>query len=237
MTTAQRLDLVAPSGDRVAIALPGDRPVSSVAAAVRFAGGSYGTGFQIGPRGYHDFACAHVAPARTTDRILVHGREVVVAEARDGESSLATLVGVHHELMTVYAGPAPRRDRVFALFDSLRVEDRVEGMVVRPRTATLLDTMSENVVVVVKDFGSVSVPGPTQARQLVPAHAGAKTRHGEVWKTPLPGVAASTRLADHVFVVGFARGAAEVHFSDSAARTDRERLDWLDGLEVVWSAG
>ncbi|QFZ21259.1 hypothetical protein [Saccharothrix syringae] len=234
MTAEQRLDLVAPSGDRVTLTLPGTAPVSSVAAAVRFAGGSHGTGFQIGPRGYHDFASTHVAPAVTTDRFLVHGREVVVAEARDGESSFATLIGAYHELMTVYAGPAPRRDRVFSLFNSLRVDDRVAGMVVAPRSATLLDAMSEHVVVVVRDFGTVSVPGPRQAHDHVPAHAGAPTRHGEVWKVALPG--ASRAPADHTFVLGCAAGVAEVRLSSSPHRTDRERLDWLDGIGVAWEA-
>ncbi|MBY8849841.1 hypothetical protein [Saccharothrix longispora] len=236
MTAEQRLALVAPGGDQVTVTLPDTAPVSSVAAAVRFAGGSYGTGFQIGPRGYHDFACTHVAPATTTDRFLVHGREVVVAEARDGESSVATLMGSYHELMTVYAGPAPRRERVFALFDSLRVDDRVPGMVVAPRAETLLGTMSEHVVVVVRDFGTVSIPGPRQARDHVPAHAGAPTRHGEVWKAALPGAEGSTRPVDHAYVLGCARGVAEVQLADSPHRTDRERLDWLDGIAVAWSA-
>src|SRR5262245_60485073 len=103
---SQRLELVAPSGSRVRVDLPADRPVSHVAAGVRFAGGSYGTGFQIGRRGYHDFACRYVAPAAPRDRFLVHGREVVVAEANDRQSSVATMIGTYHELMTVYAGPA-----------------------------------------------------------------------------------------------------------------------------------
>ncbi|GLZ42854.1 hypothetical protein [Actinokineospora sp. NBRC 105648] len=228
-----RLDLVAPSGSQVTVVLPAERSAPSVAAAVRFAGGSYGTGFQIGPRGYHDFACSQVAPATTRERFLVHGREVVVAEADDGESSVATLIGAYHELMTVYAGPAPRRDRVFSLFDSLRIEDRVEGMVVTPRAATLLDTMSEHVVVAVRDLGTVSVPGPAQARNHVPTHAGARTRHGEVWKVALPGPALAG-VSGHAFVLGCAAGVAEVHFADTPARTDQERLDWLDGIDVAW---
>ncbi|MDQ3579897.1 MAG: hypothetical protein M3443_20325 [Actinomycetota bacterium] len=235
MITAQRLNLVAPSGDRVTISLPGEKPVSSVAAAMRFAGGSYGTGFQIGSRGYHDFACTHVAPATTRERLLVHGREVVVAEADNGESSVATLIGDYHELMTVYAGPAPRRDRVFALFNSLRIEDRVEGMVVVPRRATLLDSMSEHIVVAVKDFGSVSIPGPRQARNHLPTHAGASTRHGEVWKVAMPGAENSTKLSDHVFILGCAAGVAEIHLADSGTPSDQERLDWLDGIDVAWS--
>ncbi|WP_018680411.1 hypothetical protein [Actinokineospora enzanensis] len=234
MTTAQRLDLVAPSGARVALTLPGDAPVSGVAAAVRFAGGSHGTGFQIGSRGYHDFACTHVAPAAARDRFTVHGREVVVAEAHDGQSSIATLIGEYHELMTVYAGPAPKRERVVALFSSLRVTDRVEGMTAVPRGATLLDTMSEHLIVTVRHFGSISIPGPRQARNHIPAHAGARTTHGEVWKIALP---ESNRLSAHTFVLGCAAGVAEIQFADTAERGEQERFDWLDGIDVAWSAG
>src|SRR5256886_16175207 len=190
----QQLQLVAPGGGRLTVDLPPDPLVSSVVAGVRFAGGSFGTGFQIGPRGYHDFACTHVAPATPRQRFLVHGREVVIAEATDHGSSMATLIGTYHELMTGYAGPAPERDRVFALFSSLRIEDRVGGMIVRPRSATMLDTMTEHLVVVVRDRGSLNIPAPRQAVELVPRHAGARTRFGEVWKAPYPGAEGSTGI-------------------------------------------
>jgi hypothetical protein len=220
---SQRLELVAPSGGRVSVALPADRPVSSVAAGVRFAGGSYGTGFQIGPRGYHEFACTYVAPATTRDRFLVHGREVVVAEAHDGQSSVATLMGTYHELMTVYAGPAPGRDRVSALFGSLEITDNAGGMVVRPRAATLLDTMSEQLAVVVRGRGAMSIPGPRQALALVPGHAGAPTRYGEVWKVADPG------SGKHSFILGCPAGLAEVHLTDPAGG-----LDWLAEIDIAW---
>jgi hypothetical protein len=152
---------------------------------------------------------------------MVHGREVVVAEADNRESSVATLIGEYHELMTVYAGPAPRTDRVFALFSSLTINDHAGGMVVRPRAATLLDTMSEQVVVVVKDRGSVSIPGPRQALAMAPKHAGAPTKHGEVWKAAYPG-------GGHSFVLGCKAGLAEVHLDASA------RLDWLTEIDIAW---
>jgi hypothetical protein len=217
------LELVAPSGGLLRVSLPPDQPVASVAAGVRFAGGSYGTGFQIGPRGYHDFACTHVAPASSSDRFLVHGREVVVAEADNRESSVATLIGTYHELMTVYAGPAPRRDRVAALFGSLEIDDRVGGMTVRPRPATLLDTMTEQVTVAVRGVGSLSVPGPRQAVAMVPKHAGARTRYGEVWKVPYPTGKVS-------FLLGCPAGLAEVHLADTGAAG----MDWLAGINVAW---
>jgi len=222
---AQRLELVAPSGSRVTVALTADQPVSSVAAGVRFAGGSYGTGFQIGPRGYHQFACTYVAPATTRERFLVHGREVVVAEGNDQQSSVATLIGDYHELMTVYAGPAPGRDRVSALFGSLEIADYVGGMVVRPRAATLLDTMTEQIAVVVRGRGSMSIPGPRQAIRLVPRHAGAPTRYGEVWKAAYPGAEGEGK---YFFILGCPAGLAEVHLADPGA------LDWLAEIDIAW---
>jgi hypothetical protein len=219
---SQRLELVAPSGGRVSVSLPVDMPVASIAAGVRFAGGSYGTGFQIGPRGYHNFACTYVAPGATRDRFLVHGREVVLAEADDKQSSVATLMGIHHELMTVYAGPAPSRDRVAALFGSLEITDHAAGMEVRPRLATLLDAMTEQIAVVVRDRGTLSIPGPRQALAMVPKHAGAPTRYGEVWKVAYP---AGDRYS---FLLGCRAGLAEVHLKDSG------NLDWLSEIDIAW---
>lgn len=233
----QTLNLVAPGGGQVTVQLPADAPVVGVSAGVRFAGGSFGAGLQIGPRGYHEFAVTHVTPARHRERLLVHGREVVVSEAVDGETSVATLIGKYHELMTVYAGPAPTRSRIFALFSSLRIVDRPAGMVVRPVAASLLDTMTEHLVLVVRDRGSVSIPGPRQAGLLVPRHAGAPTRHGEVWKAPYPTTAGSPRLRDHSYVVGYRRGLAEVHLTPTDRATEQQQLDWLNELHVAWRDG
>jgi hypothetical protein len=233
----QQLNLVAPGGGRVRVDLPADPLVSGVTAGVRFAGGSFGTGFQIGPRGYHDFACTHVAPATQRERFLVHGREVVVAEAHDRESSVATLIGTYHELMTVYAGPAPAHDRVLALFSSLRIVDQVGGMVVEPHSATLLDTMTEHIVIVVAGRGSMSIPGPRQARALAPGHAGARTAHGEVWKAPYPGAEGSTRASDHSFILGCAAGMAEIHLAGSGTAPESQLLGWLNEIDVAWHDG
>ena len=232
----QRLNLIAPSGRRVDVDLPAAPAVSSIAALVRFVGGSYGTGFQIGPRGYHDFACTYVAPATQRERILVHGREVIIAEANDKESSMATLIGTYHELMTVFAGPAPRRDWVLALFSALQIEDHVDGMVVKPQAATLLDAAVENIVVVVRDRGAVSIPGPSQALALVPKHAGARTEHGEVWKTSQGEVGSSVATAAQGYILGCPAGLAEVHLDGTNAATQSELLGWMNEINIAWRA-
>jgi hypothetical protein len=236
---AQRLKLVAPSGNRVDVDLPASPGVSSIAASVRFVGGSYGTGFQIGPRGYHDFACTYVAPATLRERIVVHGREVVIAEAHDKQSSVATLIGAYHELMTVFAGPAPKRDRVAALFGALKVQDHVDGMAVQPQSATLLDNAVENIVVVVKSRGTLNIPGPRQARALTPAHAGARIAHGEVWKTNLSEAEHTVDSAMQGYLLGFPAGVAELHLAnkaDSGSASEATLLGWLNEINVAWRA-
>jgi hypothetical protein len=232
----QTLRLVAPSGGHVRVDLSADAPVSNVVASVRFAGGSYGTGFQIGTRGQHDFAATYAIAASPHERFMVHGREVMVAEADDRQSSFASLVGPYHELMTVYSGPAPRRERIFALFHSLNIQDAPAGMTVRTHSATLLDAFSETLVIVVKDRGSLTIPSPRQALTLAPRHAGARTRNGEVWRAPFPGARPAAGPADYSYLVAFPAGLAEVHLRENAAATEAEQLAWLDDLNVAWRA-
>jgi hypothetical protein len=126
---------------------------------------------------------------------------------------------------------------VFALFNSLQVVDHVEGMVVRPHSATLLDTMTEHMVIVVTARGSMSIPGPRQALGLVPRHAGAPTRHGEVWKAPYPGAEGSTRAGEHSFILGCAAGMAEIHLASSGAAPESQLLGWLNEINVAWRDG
>jgi hypothetical protein len=231
---AQRLSLLAPSGGRVDVELASYPLVSHVASAVRFVGGSFGTGFQIGPRGYHDFACTRVSPATVAYRLMVHGREVVVAEADDRQSSVATLIGPYHELMTVFAGPAPRSDRVFSLFSSLDVADEVAGMAVGPAAGTLVEAMTEHVVVAVRGRGVVSIPGRAQARDLLPRHAGAAARHGEVWRVSHPGGPDGGGDAGGSFLLGCPAGLAEIHLSGRSGAGDADLLGWLNDINIRW---
>jgi hypothetical protein len=235
----QQVEVIAPSGARVEITMPEGRRIGTTATGVKFAGGSFGRGFNVGDRGYHQFAVTYVVPSTTVDRFPVNGREVVVAESDDGLTSTATLIGEYHELMTVFAGPRPDRSRLTALFGSLQVTDEVAGMTVHPLDATLLDVMSEEVMVVVDQIATVVMPGVQQLSSLIPGHGGTPTRYGQVWRFRSEGDERGTaRSADGVrdfqFLFAGPAGAAQVDWQPETGVTDDELLGWLDGLNVAW---
>ncbi|MCA0435623.1 MAG: hypothetical protein LCH98_03910 [Actinobacteria bacterium] len=210
--------------------------MGSHVAGIRFAGGSYGRAFQIHPLGAHEFAMQHLVDAGATKRLLVGRREVKVTSAADRSSTTATLLGAHHELMTVFTGPAPDERRISDLFGVLDIDDAPEGMAVRPQSETMLTPMGEHIVLIAEDFTSVDVPGPTNASEMVPKGRGRKTRNGEVWRNRLPG-RAGTRANDFSYVVGTPRGAAEVIASDENLVSEENLLAMVDSLDVAWSAG
>jgi hypothetical protein len=175
-----------------------------------------------------------MVPAVDVDRFLVHDREVVVAESDDRNTSIATLIGEYHELMTVFAGPRPDRTTLRNLFGLLEITDHVEGMTVRPRSATMLDVLSEAMSVAVDGFGSLDVPGPHQSLNLRPAHRGQATRHGEVWRMTRPDVPQPRRARDYGFLLACEAGLAEVDLPHVEGATDAAALAWLDDIKVAW---
>ncbi|MET8677170.1 hypothetical protein ABZW18_06140 [Streptomyces sp. NPDC004647] len=231
------LRIMAPSGDRLALYLADEAPVRAVATNVRFVGGAYSRGFQIGSRGYHDFVRKHVIKAASTDRFVVKGRETVVAATADGNTTIVTLLERYHELMTVFSGPAPSRETLIGLFGTLEIQDHPRGMRVRPERFTQGDTALQQTAVTVADRGTIVVPGPRQARRMVPKHRGKSTRHGELWRVPLPGRSAdSASEHDYLYVVAGAKGAAEIRI-DPGSRLDASALlTWVDGIDAAWTA-
>jgi hypothetical protein len=228
------IHLVSPGGAELAVSLPAAPVLTGVVARVRFAGGSFGRDFAIGPPGYHAGALRDLMPgAVNTQRFLAHGREVVLAEAPAG-GAIATLLGDYHELMTVFGGPPPGPDRLVDLFESLELDDRPEGMVVRASRPTLLGATNEMVFVVVRGRGQVAVPGLDTAASLRPGHRGLPTRHGELWRW-LPQDAAGTGVAAYQYVYGGPRGMAEVSLDADGTASDAELLAWLDELDVAWT--
>jgi hypothetical protein len=228
--------LRAPSGNRLTVRLGDDAPVRAVAANVRFVGGVYSRGFQIGPRGYHDFIRRHVIEAAPKDRLVAAGREVMVAATADGDTTIVTLLEQYHELMTVFSGPAPGRQTLVGLFGTVEIDDHPQGMRVRPARFTLGDTVLEQFAVTVADRGTISIPGARQARNLVPAHRGKSTKHGEVWRVPVPGRASPAGERDYSYVVAGAKGAAEIRLDQDGALDTAALMNWVDGIDVAWHA-
>ena len=210
--------------------------VGSHVCGVRFAGGSVGRGFQVHPRGAHDFAMSIAEGSATHQRVLVGRHEVEVSTV--GASTTASLLGQHHELMTIFEGPAPARERITELFGALDVDDNPRGMRVRPTSASMLSLLSEHVVFVADDFTSMDAPGAPNADRLVPRGRGRGqgTEHGEVWRNRVPG-RGGNRAHDFAYIVGTPRGVVELVASEPAAITEQALLDMVQSLDVTWSAG
>lgn len=227
----QQLMLRAPSGRRLQIDLPAGPGVSNIAASIRFVGGSFGRAFSVGPLGYTAFALKYMSKGSITQRLVVNGREVVVGEAEDGSHTVASLIGDYHELMTSFSGPAPEALRIVEAFKAVKVTDSPEGMTVTPKSATLMGVSSEHVSVHVEGRGTIVVPDPALAKDRLPQHGGAKTTHGEVWRSVSPGLDKAEALEQYIFMLGTARGVAEITLQGNEA----ESLAWLNDINVAWA--
>lgn len=223
---------LSPSGNRVSVSWDG-KTVASNVSGVHFVGGSYGRAFQIAPAGAHDFAAENLLDAQLVERVKVRGKEIRISTARDGSSTIASYIGNHHELMTVFHGPAPATRMITELFAVLDIKDNANGMTVTPQGATGLTATGEHVFLQMEDSASVDIPTPDHARQLLPKRAGQKTKHGEVWKTLLPG-RSGKKVHDYSYLVGTPTGVAEVVFADDTVIGEDAAMEFIDGLDVSW---
>lgn len=222
-----------PSGHTLKASWDGADVVTTVA-GVHFVGGSQGRAFQVAPAGAHDFACEFLTPARTVARSRVRGMELRVSVANDGSSTFASLLGRHHELMTVFSGPAPQIRTISELFSVLDIKDSPHGMTVVPQRATGLTVAGEHMVVTTNDSMSMDVPAPAYAEQLLPRKRGQRTRRGEVWRNKLPG-RRGNRAHDYSYLVGTPSGIAEVQFADPTVISEDQAMAVLDSIDVTWS--
>lgn len=205
---------------------------------VRYAGGSVGRGFQVHPRGAHDAAMKMVEGPVIHERVLVGRNEVKVSTATDVGATTATLLGRHHDLMTVFTGPAPARERIADIFGVLDIDDHPLGMRVTPTGASMLSLVSEHIVFIAEDFTSMDAPGAPSAQRLVPRGQGRgrPTEKGEVWKSKVPG-RSGNRAHDFAYIVGTPRGAVELIAEDPEAIAETALLDMVNSMDVTWSAG
>lgn len=230
----QKVTRVSPSGRAFTMSWSGDHVVSHVS-GVHFVGGSYGRAFQVAPAGAHDFAAEHLylgADLVSRDRM---GRyELRVSRAKDGSATFASLIGQHHELMTVFSGPAPKASAIRELFAVLDVKDSANGMTVTPQNETGLTVSGEHVFVQCADSTSIDVPAPQFARDMLPKRAGQRTSQGEVWRSQLPGRSGKT-VHDFSYTIGTDRGVAEVVFADASVISESAALAVLDSIDIAWA--
>lgn len=190
---------------------------------------------QMGALGFQEVANEGVMPATVVDRFVVDGREVRLAVGVDGYNATVALIDQWHEAMLVYAGPPPGRSQVIEALRQFSFEDSPEGMVVRALPGTGLQLLTETIKIVVEQRGSISVPGPGTALSMVPAHAGASTAYGEVWRLggqlpDRPGEGANT----FVYIVGTSTAAAEVILDFEPTVDDATLLAWLGTINLAW---
>jgi len=226
--------IVGPSGRSVDVSWAGPVPVTGVSASVRYTVDGVPLGYQIGGPGYHRTASTVVAPAVVKARTVSGGREVVVSTSADGEVTMVTRRGPHHELMRLYLGPPPALRRTLDEFELFTIHDLPGGCWLKPRPGSLCQLVWEDVTVVVHGRGVVFVPDPRTAAAMVPHGAGTSTRHGEIWRRALGAHPDSSELRAYGYVVGGRRGAASVSIPDSVTTPDETLLRWLDSLEVSW---
>jgi hypothetical protein len=237
---AQRLELQAPSGQRLQVTLPDVPSVTSVSAHAQFAGGAYSRIFQMGARGFQEIANRELVPATVRDRFVLQHREMVVATSDDDNVTTAAWMGPYHEVMTVFTGPAPRRAAIVSVFGQFSFDDDVSGLRMTPARLSGIDLVSEGMTVVVLGRGYLSIPAPANARSIVPGHRGSRTGHGEVWRAPrvpegepTPSIE-SQRPRDYMYILATAKGAAQVDFFADATASDEQLLDWLEAINVTW---
>jgi hypothetical protein len=240
------LDLRAPSGAMLAVGMGQEVEVSTTATDVRFVGRESGTGLpatytlQMGSLGFQDVANEAIMLASVAERFVVDGREVRLAHTSEGGSggpvnSTVAVIGQWHEAMLVYGGFRPTREEVTATLTQFVFDDTVNGMSVRPRSGTGLEQYAETVKIVVEERGSISVFGRGNAPGAVPAHAGAATRYGEIWRAvgqlpDRPGTGANCYL----YLVGTTTAFAEVVLDYQPVVDDRTLLAWLDSINLEW---
>jgi hypothetical protein len=233
---AQTLRLRAPSGDRVVLSLPDTPKVSAIGTHATFHGPNFSQAIQTGGRGYHAEVCRVVVPATVRDRALHQGREVAVAISDDQHATVAGWIGPYHEAVIFFTGPVGGRAGVLRAFDYFVFDDAPDGLKITPTRLTGVDRATETFCVLVDRDTRVVVPGPPTARGMVPQHRGAKTRHGEVWRTSkYPDVlTGGERVRDYLYILGTAKGLAEISFDEHIDARDDTLLRWLDDVDVSW---
>lgn len=233
------LDLRAPSGAMLVLEMGQEAQVSTTATDVRFVGVASGrlpTSYtiQVGSLGFQEVANEAIMPARVVDRFMVDDREVRLAVGDEGVNATAAVIGSWHEAMFVYGGPPPGRSEVIETVVQFAFEDTPHGMSVRPRTSGL-EQYSETVKIVVEERGSISVFGRGNAPGAVPTHAGAPTRHGEIWRVvgQLPDREGDGANA-YLYLIGTTTAFAEVVLDYEPVVDDRVLLEWMDSINLAW---
>ena len=188
--------------------------------------------FEVHPRGAGMALLGHRGVMRVADRWKGSAGEFSIVSEDGTESSLGLWSGSHHDLLTWFNGPVPTQAQVRRRFARLRWTDGAKGLAVAPASAVsgarieqqeYLISLETSAMVVVRD--------PRSFGDMAPKTAGAKTKHGEVWKRTATHADGSTSA----FYAVATPTALSVYYAADAGVAKAADLHAIDNLNVHWT--
>jgi hypothetical protein len=179
--TPLRMTRIAPSGARIALAVPEVFGRLRWYATSRFTGPQTARQFFLAPRGEHRAIPTHVLPGARERRWAFRGADAVLFEAPDRSDSALVLAGPHHEATTWFGGPAPTESGLAALLGAFRFTDDRAGATLVP--ASDLSLRQADVALIGRSVRATLVARrAVDALPTLPDWAGLLLPAGELWR-------------------------------------------------------
>lgn len=176
-----RTTRIAPSGARVALAVPDVFGPLRWYAGTRFTGPRTARQFFLAPRGGHRVIPAHVLPGARERWVALRGADAVLFEAADRSDAVLVLVGPYHEATTWFGGPAPAEDGLAALLETFRFTDDPAGATLVPTSDLLLRQVGVSLIGR-GDRVTLVARRAVDALPTLPDWAGLRLPAGELWR-------------------------------------------------------
>ncbi|MFI6321042.1 hypothetical protein ACIBG8_26130 [Nonomuraea sp. NPDC050556] len=173
---------LAPDGSRVTVTLPVEAGKVPWYGHTRFAGPALVRPFDLAPAGQHHVIPRRLFPGARVETFRRTGFDLVLYEAADRSRSCLVYAGPHHEAVTYFGGPAPRRSMLNRLTSNLTFTDSPEGASLTP--AAGIQQLNSTVVGATPTM-MIVIKSARGFRAELPSWQGAVRGDAEVWKEPL----------------------------------------------------
>jgi hypothetical protein len=242
--TPFRMTRIAPSGDRVDLAVPEVLGRLRWYATSRFTGRQMARQFFLAPRGEHRAIPTHVLPGARERRGAFRGADVVLFEAPDRSDSALVLAGPYHEATTWFGGPAPAEPGLAALLAAFRFTDDRAGATLVP-TSDLTLRQADVSLIGRSERATLVARRAVDALPTLPDWAGLRLPAGELWRAdrllddPASAVVTGTAHQWRYVLAGESTALDLVLHGPESSRprldlTDDEVLAALAALDARW---